>query len=185
MPRIQAIDPATAPEAAKPMLDGLNKKLGRVPNIFKTMAQAPAVLEFYMGASGAMAKSSLPASLREQIALACAGVTGCDYCASAHTAIGKGAGLTDAQAASALHGKSDDARGQAAVTFARALIADPVHVSDEQVNALRNAGFSDTEILEIVGVISLNLFTNFFNHVADPEVDFLPLVTTGDVPKAA
>lgn len=185
MPRIQPIDPSNAPEAAKPMLDALNQKLGRVPNIFKTMAIAPSTLEFYMAASGAMAKSSLPAALREQIALASAGLTGCDYCASAHTVIGKGAGLTDAQANAALHGNADDAKAKAAVTFTRQLIANPQQVSDAQVQSLRTAGFNDAQILEIVGVIALNLFTNFFNHVADTECDFQPCISTKDVAKAA
>lgn len=185
MPRIQPIDPATAPEAAKPMLDGLNKKLGRVPNIFKTMAMAPSVLEFYMGASGAMAKSSLPATLREQIALASAGATGCDYCASAHTAIGKGAGLSDTQASSALNGKADDARAQAAINFTRAVVANPVSVGEKEFETLRSAGFSDAEVLEIIGVVSLNMFTNIFNHVVDPDIDFQPVVSTKDVAKAA
>ncbi len=185
MPRIQPVSLDQAPEAAKLMLEGLNKKLGRVPNIFKTMAIAPSVLELYMGASGAVAKSSLPASLREQIALACAGATGCDYCASAHSVIGKGAGLTDAQTSAALHGRADEARAQAAMTFARDLIAHPQHVDDAQVTALRQAGFNDAQILEIVAVISLNLFTNFFNHVADTTCDFEPFVSTKDVAKAA
>jgi uncharacterized peroxidase-related enzyme len=178
MPRIQPIDPANAPAAAQPMLEGLNKKMGRVPNIFKTMAQAPSVLEAYMTFSGAMAKSSLPATLREQIALACAGATNCDYCASAHTVIGKGAGLNDDQTAHALQGRADDTRAQAAITFARALIAAPKVVTDAQFDALRNAGFNDAEIMEIVAVISLNLFTNFFNHVTDPDVDFAPIIRT-------
>lgn len=185
MSRIQPINPDQAPDAAKPMLAAINQKLGRTPNIFKTMALAPSVLEFYVGASGAMAKSSLPAAMREQIALACAGMNGCDYCASAHTAIGKGAGLSDAQTSNALHGKADDAKAQAAVTFTRQLLANPQQVSDAQVNALRQAGFNDAQVLEIVGVIALNVFTNFFNHTAGTDVDFEPAVSTKAVAKAA
>lgn len=177
MPRIQPVEPENAPEAAKPMLDALNKKLGRVPNVFKTMSIAPSVLEMYIGASGAMAKSSLPAPLREQIALASAGATECNYCASAHTVIGKGAGLSDADTAAALKGQATDARAQAAINFTRAFIANPKHVEESQVQALRGAGFNDAEILEICGVIAVNIFTNLINHTAETVVDFLPAVS--------
>jgi uncharacterized peroxidase-related enzyme len=178
-PRIQPIDPATAPEAAQPMLEALNKKLGRIPNIFKTMAQAPATLEMYMGASGALAKSSLPTTLREQIAIACAGATHCDYCASAHSAIGKNVGVSDAELQSSLNGKSNDAKTQAALTFVRALAINPAApVTDAQVNALRTAGFGDAQILEIVAATALNLYTNLFNHVAETVSDFEPFVST-------
>jgi uncharacterized peroxidase-related enzyme len=178
MPRIPALDPQTAPEAAKPYLDGFQKKIGRVPNIFKTMAGAPTLLEVYTAFSGAMAKTSLPATLREQIALACAAETHCDYCASAHTAIGKGAGLTDAQATAALDGRADNPRSQAAINLARDLIRHPQTFTDAQYQALKTAGFNDQEIMEMVAVISLNLFTNFFNHVADTAIDFEPVIKT-------
>jgi uncharacterized peroxidase-related enzyme len=186
MPRIQPIDPADAPAAAKPMLDGLQAKLGRVPNIFKTMALAPATLEMYMGASGAMAKTSLHATLREQIAIACAGATGCDYCASAHSAIGRNVGLSDTEVTSALHGKSSDSKAEVAMNFARTLASNPAaHVTDEQVNALRTAGYSDAQILELVAVTALNLYTNMFNHVVDTVSDFEPFVSTAGAAKAA
>ena len=70
---------------------------GGTPNLLTTMAQAPAVLEGYLSLSGALGSGSLPAGLREQVAMAIAGVNGCEYCASAHTAIGKGAGVAEDQ----------------------------------------------------------------------------------------
>ena len=93
MPRIQALDPASATGRAKELLDGVRRKLGRTPNLMRTMANSPAVLEAYLGFSGALAGGTLPVKLREQIALAVAQVNGCDYCLAAHTAIGKSAGL--------------------------------------------------------------------------------------------
>lgn len=172
-----------APEA-QAQLDGVKAKLGSVPNIFQTFAHSPAVLDFYMQGSGALGKTSINAALRESIALTVAGANACDYCASAHTVIGKGAGLSDDEAAQNLHGNSAEAKVQAALDFAVLLVEQRGNVNDNEVQALKEAGYTDGEVLEITAVVAFNIFTNYFNHVADTDVDF-PLVSTDDVSKAA
>ncbi len=172
-----------APEAQK-LLDGLQAKLGRVPNIFQTFAHSPAVLDFYMQGSGALGKTSIDAALRESIALTVAGLNGCDYCASAHTAIGKGAGLDDDEAEQNLHAKSNEDKTQAALDFAAKLVQKRGNVSDADIKAVKEAGYDDGAVLEIVAVVAFNIFTNYFNHVADTDVDF-PAVSTKDTKKSA
>ncbi len=182
MARIQPNQNPTA--EAQAQLDGVKAKIGSVPNIFQTFANSPAVLDFYMQGSGALANTSIDAALRESIALTVAGLNGCDYCASAHTMIGKGAGLDDNEAAQNLTAQSADPKAQAALDFTALLVQNRGNVNDNDVQAVKDAGFSDGEVLEIVAVVAFNIFTNYFNHVADTDVDF-PLVSTSDVKKAA
>lgn len=172
MPRIQPVDPAQAQGRTRELLDAVKAKLGGTPNLITTMAQGPAVLEGYLGLSGALARGTLPAGLREQVALAIAGVNGCEYCASAHTAIGKGAGVPEADLAASIVGEPADPRAAAAVRFARAVTERRGWVSDNQLRAIRDAGFSDAEILELVGAVALNTLTNYLNHVAQTDLDF-------------
>ena len=172
-----------SPEAQE-TLNAVEAKLGMVPNIFKTFAHSPAVLDFYMQGSGALGNTSISAQLRESIALTVAGVNSCDYCASAHTAIGAGAGLSADELASNLHAKSDEAKTQAALDFSLKLVNSQGNATDADVQALKDAGYTEGEVLEITAVVAFNIFTNYFNHVADTDVDF-PLVSTGDVSKAA
>ena len=167
-----------SPEA-QTQLDGVKAKLGSVPNIFGTFAHSPAVLDFYMQGSGALANTSISASLRESIALVVAGANACDYCASAHTVIGKGAGLSDEEAKNNLHGKSEDEKTQAALDFAAVLVEQRGNVNDNDVQALKDAGYSEGEVLEITAVVAFNIFTNYFNHVADTDVDFPHVSTQG------
>lgn len=182
MPRIQ---PTQNPSPkAQEQLAAVKKMLGSTPNIFTTFAHSPAVLGFYLAGSGALAESSISGGLREQIALTVAGANHCDYCASAHTALGKMQKLAEGELAQNLNAKSADSKTQAALTFARKLVDLRGNVSDEDVKAVRDAGFTDGEVLEIVAVTSLNIFTNYFNHVAGTEIDF-PLVATSNVAKAA
>jgi uncharacterized peroxidase-related enzyme len=157
------------------MLAAVKAKLGMVPNLFKTLAHSPAALQYYLSASEALASTSISGALREQIALATAGQNDCNYCASAHTLMGKGAGIAATELAANLRGQSDDAKTQAALTFATTIVAERGRVSDADLAHVRAAGYSDAEITEIVATVAANIFTNYFNHIADTVVDF-PLV---------
>jgi len=184
MPRIKPVDPASATGDAKTLLDGVRAGIGVVPNIFATMARAPKALEGFLALNSALGKGLLPASLREQIALAVAGENSCDYCASAHTAVGKGTGLGAEELARNLQGRSEDARVEAALVFARKVVAERGWVAESDIQALRDAGFGDGEVVEIVTHIGVNLFTNYFNHIAGTEIDF-PVVRATTEARAA
>jgi AhpD family alkylhydroperoxidase len=116
----------------------------------------------------------LNAALREQIALAVAGENHCNYCASAHTFLAKRAGVDAAEAALNLDGEASDPRTDAILRFARTVVRSRAGwlESRNALNELRELGVSDAEIVEVLAHIGLNLFTNYFNHVVDTEIDF-------------
>jgi uncharacterized peroxidase-related enzyme len=172
MPRINAIETAAAAPKAKTLLQGVQKKLGMTPNLMRTMANSPAVLEAYLGFSNSLSQSSLSPKLREQIALTVGEVNRCQYCLSAHTTLGKMVGLGDEEISDSRRGVSPDRKTEAVLRFARKIVNERGWVSDADIAAVRAAGVSDTEIAEIVAAVALNLFTNYFNHVAGTEVDF-------------
>src|SRR3978361_95611 len=97
MSRLHAVDPSTATGKAKELLDAVKGKLGIVPNMTRVMAASPVVLESYLAFSGALSGGLLDAKTREQLALLTAQENHCDYCLSAHTAIGKMVGLNDGE----------------------------------------------------------------------------------------
>lgn len=172
-----------SPEA-QAQLDQVKANIGMVPNIFGTFAHSPAVLDFYLQGSGALGNTSISAALRESIALTVAGLNGCDYCASAHTKMGEGAGLSADELKHNLNATSEDAKTKAALEFSKVLVNTQGNPTDADVQAVKDAGFTEGEILEITTVVAFNIFTNYFNHVADTDVDF-PLVSTSEVSKAA
>jgi uncharacterized peroxidase-related enzyme len=179
MARLNPVDKGTATGKTKDLLDQVEKKLGFVPNMLRTMAVSPAVLEGYLGLSGALAGGALSPKLREQIALAVAEANGCQYCVSAHTAIGKRLGVTSAELEASRDGASSDPKLEAALGFARALIERRGDVTDADIAKVREAGWSDAEVSEIVAHVALNVFTNYFNMTANTEIDFpkIPLGT--------
>jgi len=162
-----------APPAARPQLETVKKLLGSVPNLFRMVANSPAALDGYVGMLGALAKGALPAATHERIALAVAEVNGCDYCLSAHAWLGKNvAKLDDAEMAANRRGGSTDVRADAAVRFARQVMERRGHVSDAELRAVRDAGYGDAQIIEIVQHVALNSWTNYVNNVAQTAIDF-------------
>lgn len=172
MSRIAIPTKDDAPAASRPLLGAVEKQLGSVPNLFRLVALSPAALEGYLGLNGALSKA-LDAKTRERIALAVAETNGCDYCLSAHTYLGLNlAKLTAEDVALARKGGSADAKAAAAVAFAKKAAETRGKVSDADLAAVRAAGYSDAEIIEIVGHVALNFLTNLVNNVARTDIDF-------------
>jgi len=172
MTRVALVDPAVAPEAVKPHLAEIKGAFGGVPNMFKAVANSPAALASMWGSFGALGTGTLGAKLGEQIAVAVADRNACHYCLAAHTVLGQKAGATATEMAAAQTGQSSDPKTAAALRFALQVVEDRAQVSAADVEALRNAGFSDGEIVEILAHVALNLFTNYVNVAFDVPVDF-------------
>ncbi|MFZ7094472.1 carboxymuconolactone decarboxylase family protein [Primorskyibacter sp. 2E233] len=166
-----------APAAARPLLEAVKAQLGSVPNLFRITANSPAALGGYLELNGALAKGELPAGTRERIALAVAQKNGCDYCLSAHSYIGKNmAKLDDAEIAANRRGRSTDPKADAAVRFATALVETRGSVPETEIDAVKFAGYSDAQIVEIVAHVALNTLTNYLNEALGTPIDF-PVVT--------
>ncbi|HBE69374.1 MAG TPA: peroxidase [Planctomycetaceae bacterium] len=172
MPRIQAIKSEAASAKTTKLFDSIQAKLGMVPNMMRTMGHSPSTLSAYLQFSGSLAGGSLSAQHREAIALAVGQANQCDYCLSAHSALGKMAGLTQEQIRDARLASAVDSKTDALLRFARKLVDQHGHVADDDLQELRDQGFGEGEISEVIANVALNIFTNYFNHVADPDNDF-------------
>ncbi len=166
------------PSASKPLLAAVQKQLGIVPNMMKLLGSSAPALEGYLSLSGALAKGTLDAKLRESLALAVAEFNDCDYCLAAHSYIGKNlVKLSDEEINRARDGLATVPRHAAALRFAQRVAAEHGRVTDGDLDKLRDAGFDDAETLEIVLNVALNVLTNYDNNVARTDVDF-PRVST-------
>ena len=172
MSRIKQIAPETATGKAKELFDAVNGKLGMVPNMTRAMANSPPVLEGYLQLSGALGKGKLSAKTREEIALAVGQANHCNYCLAAHSTIGKMVGLTADQIRDSRLGTAVDPKADALIRFARALVDSRGLVTDHDVAVVRGAGFDDGVIAEVVANVALSVFTNYFNNVAETDIDF-------------
>ena len=172
MAQIKIVDPAQGTGKSKELLTALENKIKSLPNLAKALANSPAALKAWMEFDNALAKGSLDPKLRQEIALAVGQKNGCEYCVSAHTAIGKLAGLTDQQILNSRQGQGTSPKDTAALTFAHELLEKRGQVPASSIQALRDHGFTDGEIAEIVSHVALNVFTNYFNIALDIDVDY-------------
>ena len=178
MSRITALNPAQATTRAKKLLDAVQSKLGLTPNITRAMANSPAVLEAYLDFSSALASGALDAAVREQIAITVAEVNLCAYCLSAHTTIGQMAGLKSDAIIGARSANAADPKTDAILKLARAIVVQRGEISEGDFDNARQEGVNDGEVAEVVANVALNIFTNYFNHVAQTDIDF-PMVEPG------
>ena len=172
MPIIKPVGVESADATTREILTAVKNKMGMVPNLISTMAQSPAVANAYLGFSQALGDGRLSARMREQIALTVGEANSCHYCVSAHSVLAKGAGANEEDVLAARRGNSSDGKEQAALEFAQVVVNSRGVVGDDDVEQLRTSGFDDGEICEIVANVALNIFTNYFNHIAGTEIDF-------------
>ncbi len=172
MSRLSAVDPAQATGLSKELLEKTEAQLGRVPNLYRAMAHAPAALEGYLQFRAALIRGQLNAKLREQLALVVAEENRCGYCVSAHVFRGAKMGLLPEELEANREGSAGDPKAAAALRFAKRVTARRGQITDAEMAEVREAGWSDGEIAEIVAHVALNTFSNTFSHVAEPELDF-------------
>ena len=172
MSRINVVNQQNANAEQKALLDAIEAKLGMVPNFLKVFANSPVALRAFLGLHEIAGEGSLDALTRERIALALAQQNACEYCVSAHSALGRKAGLEKAEIEANRAGTSQDVRAAAAVKFARALAEHSGEITTAELLQVRNAGYDDEEIVEIITHVGLNILTNILGKASRVEIDF-------------
>lgn len=164
--------PQEIPAGSRAVVDAVSRQLKLTPNLFRIMAQSPQALNGWAALQGALAKT-LDVKTRDGIALAVSQVNGCQYCLSAHSYVaGQFAGLSDDEIRRNRLGESESPQVAAAVAFARKLMETRGKVATDDLDAVRVAGYSDANIVEIIALSAQFMLTNFVNNVFDTEIDF-------------
>ncbi|MBI1368303.1 MAG: carboxymuconolactone decarboxylase family protein [Planctomycetes bacterium] len=172
MPRLPVIEVEQANEKVQPLYDLAKKKLGRVVNLLKGMANSPVALDAYLQFAGTLKAGALNAKEREIVHLTTDVLNHCEYCVAAHSAAAKAVGFTPDQVAGIRNGQLDDPKQQVLADFTRRVVESKGYVGDEELAAMRDAGYSDAQITEVPAVIALATFTNLFNHIHQTPLDF-------------
>jgi uncharacterized peroxidase-related enzyme len=176
MPRAAALRPEQAPADSKATLDAFTRSIGFTPNMMATFALSPIAFNAWAAFFGSLSKA-LDVKTRDSIGLAVSEVNGCDYCLTVHSFTAEHmAKLPIEEIILARKGHAREPKRDAAVQFARKVIETRGKIGDADLNAIREAGYTDANVIEIVALVALYSLTNFLNNVFDPERDF-PAVT--------
>jgi len=169
---IAPLDEASADSATAATFKAIRKQIGMVPNLYATLAKAPSALKAMLEINQANADGRLTAAEREIVSLAASQVNGCQYCLSAHTLLGKNAGLTPEQTHQARTGQSGTSRYAAIGAFTKALVETRGHVDTKTLDGFKAAGLTEADLLEIVANVAGMVLSNFANNVARTQIDF-------------
>ena len=179
MSRLNVPAPEDVPAGAQQILDKVGAQLGFVPNMFKTIASNPTVLEVVTTLQGTLSRV-LDAKTRHSIALAVSQANGCSYCLAIHTHVStKFGGMSADDIELGRAGSSVDPKRAAAARFAQRVVESRGQVSDADLAAVRGAGYTDSQILAIVALSVQFLLTNFINNVNQTDLD-IPGVDSAD-----
>ncbi|QDU30783.1 hypothetical protein ETAA8_59320 [Anatilimnocola aggregata] len=171
MQRLISVNPQVATGRTKELLDTVQQAFGMIPNTARVMANSPAVLDSFLAFSTAMGGAGIGTKLHNQLKLTTSETNSCSYCTSILSAVAPSAGLTADDILAGRTGNSEDRRTKAALAFASDVLESRGKVSNQQLTAVRDHGFGDSEIVEIVASVVLGCFTNFLNNVADTDLD--------------
>ena len=180
MPRTLST-PQEVPAASKPTLDMFTRNIGFTPNMMATFAHSPIAFNAWAALLGSLSKT-LDVKTRDSIGLAVSEVNGCNYCLTVHSFTAEHmAKLAPDEIILARKGHASDLKRDAAVQFARKVIETRGHVDDDDVKAVRDAGYTEANVMEIVALVAMYSLTNFINNVFDPEKDFPTVVPAGAI----
>lgn len=171
MTRVHLTQPNDQKAPLQELFDGVRTDSGSVSNMVLAMANAPGILRSYISFDRALREGKLASRLRAQIALTVGNVNSCEYCLATHIAASKRIGMNGSDIQAALDGHSPDAREDVVLQFARQLVEYRGDLTGREFYALRDAGYSDEEIVEVIGAVLVNIFTNYFNTVIQTELE--------------
>lgn len=172
MSRLNVVNPTTATGSTKALYDGIVGAIGMVPNIHQGLGNSPAALEGLLQIEGILRKAALSAAEVEAIKLAVSENYRCTYCLAAHTLLGKKAGLSQEETVRIRRGSAATPKLAALIQFVNTAIRPEGVIADADVTAIREAGYTDAQLAEIMLVIGQTVFTNLFNRLHQTDLDF-------------
>ncbi|MFC5697983.1 carboxymuconolactone decarboxylase family protein [Pseudomonas sp. GCM10022186] len=181
MQRSTALKPEQVPADSKATLDMFTKNIGFTPNMMAIFAQSPIAFNAWATLLGSLSKA-LDVKTRDSIGLAVSEVNGCNYCLGVHSFTATHmAKLPADEIILARKGRANEPKRDAATQFARKVIEARGQVTDADLKAVRDAGYTDANVMEIVALVAMYSLTNFFNNVFDPEKDFPAVTPAGSI----
>ena len=181
MARSEIPAPEQVPAESRPTLDAFTANIGFTPNMMAAFANSPIAFNAWANLLGSLSKA-LDVKTRDSIGLVVSEVNGCNYCLTVHSFTAEHmAKLSADEIVLARKGLASDPRRNAALQFAKKVIETRGHVTDADLEAVRTAGFTEANVIEIVALVAMYSLTNFFNNVFDPDKDFPAVAAAGTI----
>ena len=175
-PRFTRLTPQSAVGTSQQLLSELASRHGQIGDMVSTMAHSPAVLGGYLQLSRAMKRAKLNRGISERLSIAIQVQQGCELCLESHMSAARALGIDEAEIERSRAGTSNDPAVAAIIALALKIYREPTSITDAHMAELRNYGYSDREIADVAGIVSLNILTGSFNLLAGltPQTHYAP-----------
>lgn len=157
---------------AQPLFDIFQKRVGKVPNLYAVMGNSAVALKAFMGLEDTLSTGVFHAKEREAIALVVSEVNGCAYCLAGHTALAIKRGFTKEETLDIRRGQVADLRLNAIVQLAKTITETKGYVDEVTLNNFFEAGFDEGALMELIGLVTVRIFTNYVYAITQVPVDF-------------
>ena len=171
---LKLIEPEEATGTTKEVLEQQRAQIGFVPNMYKAMANVPALLQTYLGGMAVFRKeSTFSAVEQEVIFLIISRENGCDYCVAAHSTLADTVSAVPRPVTEAIRSRTviPDSKLESLSHFVQAMLSSRGNPSEQELERFLNASYSEKQILEIVLAISIKTLSNYGNHLLKTPVD--------------
>ena len=166
------IEKDTAGAEALDAMNVVEAAFGGIPNLMKKLAASPGVLSGVMALNNGISNGSIEQGIIEQVALLTSRRNNCEYCVAVHVHVGQQCGIPRDELISNMNGQASDPSIQVVLDFVNSAIDNRGQISPELVNRMRNSGYDNQQILEILAVVGLYTFLNYAKHLTQPDLDF-------------
>lgn len=168
MTQFTAYTAQTAPAASRPLLEGLGRSLGFVPNLFGVFAESPAALRGGLAIYEAFMSSSLSPVEQQIVMLAASEANDCEYCVAAHSMLAKRFVKVDPTVVDAVRRRAPfaDARLDALAVFTRRIVEQRGLLSGAEVDAFLATGYTRAQVIEVLLGVGMKTFNNYVDHIA-------------------
>jgi uncharacterized peroxidase-related enzyme len=165
---LPAVDVSSAPPRVKEPLEGAQKRMGMIPNMYTRMANSPGLLETYLFGDERFRKDSgFSRAEQEVVLLSISAENGCEYCVAAHSTIADTSSKVPREATDAIRSGTTipDPKLRALAELARAIVVTRGRPTAQDVKAFLDAGYSERQLLEVVLAVSVKTISNYVNHL--------------------
>jgi uncharacterized peroxidase-related enzyme len=154
------------------LFDVLQKRMGKVPNLYATMGYSPFALQSFMNLDDTLSKGVFNPKEREAIALVVSEVNSCAYCLAGHTLAAVKRGFTQEETLDIRKGKVNDAKLNAVIQLAKSITEGKGKPESQYLTNFYEAGFDEAALMDMVGLIVVRIFTNYVFALTEVPIDF-------------
>ena len=154
------------------LFDAMQKRLGKVPNLYATMGRSPFALKAFMNLEETLNAGAFDPKEREAIALVVSEVNECAYCLAGHTMLAIKRGLTKEETLEIRKGQVKDPKLNAIVQLAKAITETKGKPAEQYLTQFYEADFDEGAVMDLIGLVMVRLFTNYVFALTNIPIDF-------------